>query len=270
MNDRQQQLRLIEALLFASAEPLDEQDLRDHLPEGADLLGLIRELGELYANRGVHLVEVGKRWAFRTAPDLAAYLRTEKAVARKLNRPAIETLAIVAYHQPVTRPEIEEIRGVSLSPGTLDVLVEAGWVKPGRRKNTPGRPLTWVTTDAFLDHFGLASVKDLPGIEELRAAGLLDKRPAIAAYGAALGEDQLAEQEDARETELEEAEAAEELALDPLEDLEDLIERERVGGDPAEESVPEAGPATDEDAPKKGAHAADEAPAFEDSGEKPA
>jgi segregation and condensation protein B len=250
MTDRQQQLRMIEALLFASAEPLDEADLRDHLPEGADLPALIRELGELYANRGVHLVQVGKRWAFRTAPDLAAALRTEKSVPRKLNRPAIETLAIVAYHQPITRPEIEEIRGVSLSPGTLDVLVEAGWVKPGRRKNTPGRPLTWVTTDAFLDHFGLSNVKDLPGIDELRAAGLLDKRPAIAAYGAMLGEDQLAEQEDARDAELEEAAAAEELDLDPLEDLEDLVERERLG---------EGSPAPDDDAngPKKGSSAAD-------------
>ena len=261
MTDRQQQLRMIEALLFASAEPLDEADLRDHLPEGADLPGLIRELGELYANRGVHLVQVGKRWAFRTAPDLAAALRTEKSVPRKLNRPAIETLAIVAYHQPITRPEIEEIRGVSLSPGTLDVLVEAGWVKPGRRKNTPGRPLTWVTTDAFLDHFGLSNVKDLPGIDELRAAGLLDKRPAIAAYGAALGEDQLAEQEDAREAELEEAAAAEELDLDPLEDLEDLVEGERLG---------EESPASDDDAtpPKKGSGAADGPRPLESASEK--
>jgi segregation and condensation protein B len=268
MSDRQQQLRLIEALLFASAEPMDEATLRDHLPEDADLNGLLQELGQLYANRGTHLVQVGKRWAFRTAPDLAAYLRTEKAVARKLNRPAIETLAIVAYHQPVTRPEIEEIRGVSLSPGTLDVLVEAGWVKPGRRKDTPGRPLTWVTTDAFLDHFGLSNVKDLPGIEELKAAGLLDKRPAIAAYGAAFSEDQLAEQEAARETELEEAEAAAELDFDPLEDLEDLTKDERVGEGAAESGKT----APDGDAPprKQGAGSAEEALPVGAKGEKSA
>src|SRR5579883_3021467 len=195
MNDRQQQLRLVEALLFASAEPLDEEAFASRLPEGADVPGLIAELAQLYANRGVHLVAVGRKWAFRTAPDLAAYLRTEKVVPRKFNRATVETLAVIAYHQPVTRPEIEEIRGVSLSKGTLDVLLEAGWIKPGRRKEGPGRPLTWVTTEAFLDHFGLASVKDLPGIEELKAAGLLDKRPAIAAYGAAMTEDQLAEAE---------------------------------------------------------------------------
>lgn len=214
MKDRHQQLRLIEALLFASAEPMDETSLNERLPEDTDVAGLLRELSELYANRGVHLVQVGKKWAFRTAPDLAAYLRTEKAVPRKLNRAAIETLTIVAYHQPITRPEIEEIRGVSLSRGTLDVLLEAGWVKPGRRKEGPGRPLTWVTTDSFLDHFGLASIKDLPGIEELKAAGLLDKRPAIAAYGAALTDEQRAEQEAEREMAFEEAE--EELAIEDL------------------------------------------------------
>jgi segregation and condensation protein B len=190
MNDRHQQLRLLEALLFASAAPLDEEMLRSHLPEDADLAALVADLTQLYANRGVNLVAVGKKWAFRTAPDLAAQLRKEATVRRKLNRAAVETLAVIAYHQPVTRPEIEEIRGVSLSRGTLDVLLEAGWVKPGRRREGPGRPLTWLTTEAFLDHFGLASIRDLPGIEELKAAGLLDKRPAIAAYGAALGEEQ--------------------------------------------------------------------------------
>lgn len=233
MNDRHQQLRLIEALLFASAEPLDEETLKARLPEDADLPALVAELAQLYANRGVHVVEVGKKWAMRTAPDLAAFLRTEKAVPRKLNRAAVETLAVVAYHQPITRPEIEEIRGVSLSPGTLDVLLEAGWVKPGRRKEGPGRPLTWVTTEAFLDHFGLASAKDLPGIEELKAAGLLDKRPAISAYGAALTDDQLAEREAERESELEDAEA-DELALDELE----------LGGDDgSDDAVPKPPPA---------------------------
>ncbi|MFI4987722.1 MAG: SMC-Scp complex subunit ScpB [Alphaproteobacteria bacterium] len=220
MNDRHQQLRLVEALLFASAEPLDEATLKARLPEDVELAGLIAELAQLYANRGVHVVQVGKKWALRTAPDLAAMLRTEKAVPRKLNRATLEALAIIAYHQPITRPEIEEIRGVSLSKGTLDVLLEAGWIRPGRRKEGPGRPLTWVTTEAFLDHFGLASTKDLPGVEELRAAGLLDKRPAISAYGALLTEEQIARERAAHEEALEEAEVLEE-SLEELEVGED-------------------------------------------------
>ena len=216
MNDRHQQLRLVEALLFASAEPLDEAMFKARLPEDVDIPALIHELSQLYANRGVHVVQIGKKWAFRTAPDLAAFLKTEQAVQRKLNRATVETLAVIAYHQPVTRPEIEEIRGVSLSKGTLDVLLEAGWVKPGKRKEGPGRPVTWVTTEAFLDHFGLASVKDLPGVEELKAAGLLDKRPAIAAYGATFTEEQMAAQEAEREAALEEAERLE-LSLEEIE-----------------------------------------------------
>ncbi len=216
MNDRHQQLRLVEALLFASAEPLGEAALKEHLPEDADVAGLVAELAQLYANRGVHVVEVAKKWAMRTAPDLAAMLRIEKAVPKKLNRATLETLAVIAYHQPITRPEIEEIRGVSLSRGSLETLLEAGWIRPGRRKEGPGRPLTWVTTEAFLDHFGLASTKDLPGIEELRAAGLLDKRPAISAYGAALTEEQVAEGREAEETAREEAES-EEASLEELE-----------------------------------------------------
>ena len=206
MSERHQQLRLIEALLFAAAEPLGEELLKAHLPADVDVAALVAELAGLYANRGVHVVEVGKKWAMRTAPDLAAALRTELTVPRKLNRATVETLAIIAYHQPITRPEIEEIRGVSLSRGTLDVLLEAGWIKPGRRREGPGRPVTWVTTEAFLDHFGLANTKDLPGIEELRAAGLLDKRPAISAYGAALTEEQIAAEENAREQALADAE----------------------------------------------------------------
>ncbi len=220
MNDRHQQLRLLEALLFASAVPLDEEALRSHLPEAADLPGLLADLAQLYANRGVNLVTIGKKWAFRTAPDLAAHLRKETTVPRKLNRAAVETLAVIAYHQPITRPEIEEIRGVSLSRGTLDVLLEVGWVKPGRRREGPGRPLTWLTSEAFLDHFGLASIRDLPGVEELKAAGLLDKRPAIAAYGAALSEEHLARAEAEREDE----EAAEE-----------ALDREELGADGEEE-----------------------------------
>jgi len=183
LSERHQQLRLLEALLFAAAEPLDEASLASRLPEGADLPSLLEELAAIYANRGVHLARSGRKWAFRTAPDMAPFLRTEKAVARRLSSAAVETLAIIAYHQPVTRAEIEEVRGRSLSRGTLDVLLEAGWVRPRGRRRTPGRPVTWGTTDAFLDHFGLESLDDLPGIEEMKAAGLLDSRPAIAAYG---------------------------------------------------------------------------------------
>ena len=146
--------------------------------------GLVEELKGLYANRGVHLVEIDGRYAFRTAPDLAPRLQIERDVSRKLSRAAIETLAIIAYHQPVTRAEIEEIRGVALSKGTLDTLMEIGWVEPKGRRRTAGRPATWRTTAAFLDQFGLERIGDLPGMEELRAAGLIDARPAISALGA--------------------------------------------------------------------------------------
>ncbi len=182
--DRFQLLRLLEAILFASAEPLSEKALAGRLPEGADLTGLLQELAGLYANRGVHLVQLGERWAFRTAPDLADRLQIETTVTRKMSRAAIETLAIIAYHQPVTRAEVEEIRGVALSRGTLDALLEAGWIRPKGRRQTPGRPVTWVTTDGFLDQFGLESCEVLPGIEELKAAGLLDSRSAISTLGA--------------------------------------------------------------------------------------
>jgi segregation and condensation protein B len=184
MADPHQQLRLLEALLFAVAEPLDEAAIAERLPSGADVPALMGELSALYANRGVHIVKVGSAWAIRTAPDLAPYLRIEKSVSRALSPAAVETLAVIAYHQPVTRAEIEEVRGKSHSRGTLDVLLQAGWIKPRGRRQTPGRPVTWGTTPAFLDHFGLGSLEDLPGVEELKAAGLLDTRPAIAAYGA--------------------------------------------------------------------------------------
>jgi segregation and condensation protein B len=182
--DRFQLLRQLEALLFASAEPIAEKALATRFPEGSDLPGLLQELAGLYANRGVHLLQMEDRWAFRTAPDLAEKLQTETEMVRKLSRAAIETLAIIAYHQPVTRAEIEEIRGVAISRGTLDSLLEAGWIRPKGRRQTPGRPVTWVTTDAFLDHFGLESCQALPGLEELRAAGLLDARSAISTLGA--------------------------------------------------------------------------------------
>lgn len=172
--------RLVEALLFAAAEPVDENVLRDRLPADCDLQAILADLVETYRNRGVVLVRVANGWAFRTAPDLAPHLRLERPAPRKLSRVGLETMAIIAYHQPVTRTEIEGIRGVATSKGTLDILMEAGWIRPGRRRQTPGRPLTWVTTKAFLDHFGLASLDELPGVEELKAAGLLDSRPAIA------------------------------------------------------------------------------------------
>ncbi len=181
--DRFELLRLLEAVLFASAEPLTEKVLASRLPEGADVPGLLIELKDLYANRGVHLMQYEDRWAFRTAPDLGPRLQIEQKVVRKLTRAAVETLAIVAYHQPVTRAEIEEIRGVVISKGTLDHLLEAGWIKPKGRRQTPGRPVTWVTTEAFLEFFGLESTEALPGVEELRAAGLLDARAGISTLG---------------------------------------------------------------------------------------
>jgi len=181
-------LRLVEAVLFAAAEPLDEKTIAARLPDGAPLDDLLAELQDRYAGRGVHLVRSGGRWALRTADDLAGRLDIETEAPRRLSRAALETLAIVAYHQPVTRAEIEEIRGVMVSKGTLDVLMEADWVRPGRRRDTPGRPLTWLTTPAFLDHFGLGGLKDLPGLKDLRAAGLLDARPAISIYQDRAGE----------------------------------------------------------------------------------
>ena len=180
--DDPEALRLVEALLFAAVEPLDEASIAARLPEGSDVAGLLAALQTDYAGRGVNLVRVAKKWALRTAPDLGERLQIEREASRRLSRAAIETLAIVAYHQPITRAEVENIRGVAVNKGTLDVLLEAGWIKPGRRREVPGRPVTWLTTEGFLDHFGLESLKDLPGVKELKAAGLLDTRPAISVY----------------------------------------------------------------------------------------
>jgi segregation and condensation protein B len=170
-------LRMLEALLFAAAEPLDETVLARSLPQGADLRGLLSELQQIYEKRGVNLVHVSGKWQFRTAADLAFLLRKERPEQRRLSRAALETLAIIAYHQPVTRAEIEDIRGVALSKGTVDALMEVGWVKIRGRKRTPGRPVTYGTTDAFLVQFGLESVSHLPGMDELKAAGFLDAVP---------------------------------------------------------------------------------------------
>ncbi|MBD1546295.1 SMC-Scp complex subunit ScpB [Roseibium aggregatum] len=167
-------LRMVEALLFASAEPLSVEELKGRLPEGCAVEDLLEELQKTYAARGVNLVRVAGKWAFRTAEDLAFLMHRDMEEQRKLSRAALETLAIIAYHQPVTRAEIEEIRGVSTSKGTLDVLLETTWIRMRGRRRTPGRPVTYGTTEAFLEHFGLDTVKDLPGLEELKGAGLLD------------------------------------------------------------------------------------------------
>jgi len=177
-----QHIRLIEAYIFASTEPVTERALQNRLPEDTDLKVILTELKATYEGRGVILVQSGKSWAFRTAEDISELLNREVEIGRAPSRAAIETLAIIAYHQPVTRAEIEEIRGVSLSKGTLDVLFEAGWIKPRGRRQTPGRPVTWGTSDNFLDHFGLGDIRDLPGIDDLKAAGLLESGPSINVY----------------------------------------------------------------------------------------
>ena len=174
------ELRLLEAILFASAEPLSAEMLAQQLGSSFDVPKVLKELKTVYASRGVNLVETGGFWSFRTAPDLASRMKITRAPRRKLPRAAAEVLAIIAYHQPVTRGEIESIRGVETSRGTLDILLELGWIRPGKRRETPGRPLTWNTTPEFLSHFNLESLDDLPGVEELRAAGLLDTRPVFA------------------------------------------------------------------------------------------
>jgi segregation and condensation protein B len=185
MSEHAKPQRLVEALLFASPDPLGEAELAERLGDGIDVAALLRELAEHYAGRGVNLVRLAGGWTFRTAPDLAPALKSERSVARKLSRAAVETLAVIAYHQPVTRAEIEAVRGVALARGTLDRLLEAGWVRPLGRRDAPGRPLNWGTTPAFLAHFGLDSLAQLPGIEELRAAGLLDIGPAVLGEAAA-------------------------------------------------------------------------------------
>jgi len=176
---KDEQLKVLEAVLFATNEPLSPKALHERLPEEADLNMLLQDLKAQYEGRGVSLIEVDGHWAFRTSSEIAEILTIEKDVNKKMSRAMLETMAIIAYHQPLTRAEIENIRGVATHRGTLDTLMEMEWVKPGRRRETPGRPLTWVTTTKFLDHFQLEQINDLPGLEDLKASGLLDKRPAI-------------------------------------------------------------------------------------------
>ena len=236
-------LRVLEAMLFASATPLTLNAMRERLPENADLGGMLMALQKTYEARGVRLVEMNGSWAFRTAAELADALSVSREVQRKLSRAAMETLTIIAYHQPVTRAEIENIRGVDTNKGTLDVLMECGWIKPGKRRETPGRPLTWVTTTSFMDHFGLESLNDLPGLDELKASGLLDRRPAIdalttgdlfAAEEAQLEEDaEEYEEEDAADEE--ESSFAEEADEDEDEDEEEVTSFEEASDEDSDD-----------------------------------
>ncbi len=194
-----EQERMVEAILFASADPVTLAELVARMPHGADPAEALVHLKKRYDGRGVTMVRVGDAYAMRTAPDLGHLMQKETVETRKLSRAAIETLAIVAYHQPVTRAEIEEIRGVAVSRGTVDQLLELDWIRFGRRRMTPGRPVTFVVTEAFLDHFGLESARDLPGLKDLRAAGLLENRPLPGAEGSPSEED---DSPDAGQTEL--------------------------------------------------------------------
>ncbi len=176
MQARPEEVRILEALLFASKEPLDEKTLSARLPEGFELRAALQQLQNEYASRGVNLVRIGGKWTFRTATDLSWLLTKESVQPRKLSRAATETLAVIAYHQPVTRVEIEDIRGVTISRGTIDLLLETDWIRPRGRRKAPGRPITYGTTEAFISHFGLEQLGDLPGLDELKGSGLLDNR----------------------------------------------------------------------------------------------
>jgi segregation and condensation protein B len=203
-DERRQGTRMVEALIFASAEPVSAEDLAARLPEGSDIAGILRELQQSYTGRGVNLVQVAGKWSFRTAGDLSFLLAREAVEQKKLSRAALETLAIIAYHQPVTRAEIEEIRGVATSRGTIDLLLETSWIRMRGRRRAPGRPVTYGTTEAFLVHFGLDSVGDLPGLEELKGAGLLDSRvPTDFSVPEPHASDELTEDEDPLEDEAE-------------------------------------------------------------------
>lgn len=229
---RPEELRLLEALLFAAAEPLDQTALAKRMPDGVDVKDALAQLQADYALRGVNLVRVGSKWAFRTATDLSWLMTRETTETRKLSRAAIEVLAIIAYHQPVTRAEIEEIRGVVTSKGTLDVLLETGWIRPRGRRKTPGRPLTFGTTEGFLAQFSLEALSDLPGLDELKGTGLLDPRlPAGFNVPAPSDDPALREDEDP----LEEGEELQ-LTLAPMVEPETKPEIET---EPADEAVAE-------------------------------
>jgi len=195
-----EQERMVEAILFATADPVTVAELIGRMPHGCDPAEALAHLRKRYDGRGVNIVKVGDAWAIRTAGDLGFLMQKETVETRKLSRAAIETLAIVAYHQPVTRAEIEEIRGVSVSRGTVDQLIELEWIRFGRRRMTPGRPVTFVVTQSFLDHFGLENARDLPGLKELRSAGLLENRPSPGAN--ALGDAEDGDDDDDNQTEL--------------------------------------------------------------------
>jgi segregation and condensation protein B len=200
--ERRQRLRMVEALIFASAEPIAAVELDNRLPEGTDVAGILRELQQTYADRGVNLVQIAGKWTFRTAGDLSFLLSREAVEQKRLSRAALETLAIIAYHQPVTRAEIEEIRGVTTNRGTLDLLLETGWIRMRGRRRSPGRPVTYGTTEAFLSHFALDTIADLPGLDELKGAGLLDSRvPADFVVPTPNIDDELTEDEDPLEDE---------------------------------------------------------------------
>lgn len=203
MTDFPQHLRLVEAIIFATSEPVSMSEIASRLPEGIDIKPILEELKATYEGRGINLVERDGSYAFRTAKDLGDSLRLEKEIPKTLSKAAMETLAIIAYHQPITRPEIENIRGVAVNKGTLDLLMEEGWIAIGRRREVPGRPVTWKTTDKFLDDFGLERLKDLPGLDELKASGLLDSRPAIDIVGGETLDmfDNSEEQDDSGDTE---------------------------------------------------------------------
>ncbi|QPF81941.1 SMC-Scp complex subunit ScpB [Bradyrhizobium genosp. L] len=253
---RPEELRLLEALLFASSEPIDQATLAKRMPDGVDVKVALAQLQAEYASRGVNLVKVANKWTFRTAGDLAWLMTRESTETRKLSRAAIEVLAIIAYHQPVTRAEIEEIRGVVTSKGTIDVLLETGWIRPRGRRKTPGRPLTFGTTDGFLSQFSLEALGDLPGLEELKGTGLLDSRlPTGFSVPSPTDDATLRDDEDP----LEPGDTLELLLAPAAEPEAETAETEAAAPEPAEASATEdaeamASEAADEDAPDDRGH----------------
>ncbi|MFD0987509.1 SMC-Scp complex subunit ScpB [Methyloligella solikamskensis] len=259
--DRREKLRIVEALLFAASEPLDEKTLGRHFNADEDVAALLEELQGLYAGRGVNLVRVAGKWAFRTAEDLGFLLEREPVEQRRLSRAALETLAIIAYHQPVTRAEIEEIRGVSISKGTLDVLLETGWIKLRGRRRAPGRPVTYGTTPYFLEHFGFDCIEDLPGLAELKGAGLLDSSlPPGFAMPSPNDAAELSEDEDPLEDdeEIDEFDAA-------APDVEDADEVDEVTAEAETEATAEAG--SEETKPESEAMAEDDSETADEADE---